>query len=127
MWLHCANEGEGRKKSSNTWLHPGLHQEVGFQVDKCPTAPRESIHSSGCGAGVPGWPEAVQILEHQPLQSVKPPHPDIWHPDRAVLQHHCEGKQSYPRLDPAQTARSDRLQAIVTCKVGLLVMQFDGK
>lgn len=75
MWFHCVRGGEGRKKSSNTWLHPGLHQEVGFQADKCPSAPRESTHGRGCGAGVPGWPEAMQTLEHQPVQSVKPPHP----------------------------------------------------
>lgn len=77
-------EVEEEKKSSNTWLHPGLHQEVGFQVDKCPTAPRESTHSSGCGGGVPGWPQAMQTLEQQEVQSVKPPHP-VWHADRPVL------------------------------------------
>lgn len=116
-------EGE---KSSNTWLHPGLHQEVGFQVAKCPTAPKESTQSSGCGGGVPGWPQAVQTLEHQPVQSVKPPHP-VWHADIPVLQHHCEGKQRYLKASPAQITTSGILQAVVTCEVGLLVMKLDGK
>lgn len=128
MWFHCAGEVKG-KKSNNTWLYPGLHQEVGFQVDKCPTAPREGTLSSRCGGGVPGWPQAMQILEDQSVQSVKPPHP-VWHADIPVLQHHCEGKQRYARLDSANTAqitRSGILQAIVTCEVGLLVMKLDGK
>lgn len=124
MWFHCAGEVKG-KKSNNTWLHPGLHQEVGFQVDKCPTAPRESTHSSRCGGGVLGWPQAMQILEDQPVQSVKPPHP-VWHADIPVLQHHCEGKQRYPWLT-RQTQPKSALQAIVTCEVGLLVMKLDGK
>lgn len=78
---------------------------------------------------MPGWPQAVQILEQPPVQSVKPPQP-VWHADITVPQHHCEGKQRYPWLDPGnptQSTRSGILQAIVTCEGGLLVMQLDGK